>query len=328
VTDQPYPPLRPQTPLRPRRRPTPWPMIIGIVVLAVLAAALLFILLGGNDEDPTSATSPSPSAAGSATTPASVAASAPSASPPVGGLAPDAVVSLTVDALALRDEPGLAGEIRWRLPAETVAFVIAGPTEADGLPWYQISGMGLPYASGCITPEPGELLNCPAFLGWVAGAGADGAEYLAPTPAPDCPAPPHTVVSLSEQAYTLRLICFDTDALTFRAWWPEPPDDAGPAACAAADTAIGWLVCPNINDVGLAANPDDPGGRLALSIDPATGLAMPERGQWVEVTGHFDDPAARNCGDVAEQMGRNAGDLVFNCRLQFVLTAVAPAAGP
>jgi hypothetical protein len=312
-------------------------MIIGVVVLGILTAVLLLVLLGDDDRPPTAGTSPGTNATGSlsGSTGAAVSPSV-AASPGVGasasapaGLTADSVTSVTVEALALRAEPGLEGEVEWRLPADTLGFIVAGPAEADGLPWYQISGMGLPYASGCVTPEAGELLDCPAFLGWVAGSGADGETYLAPAPSPECPAAPHTVVSLSEQPYTYRLICFDAEPLTFRAWWPELPDDAGQGgACAASDTEVGWLVCQNINDVALAANPDEEVGRLSLSLDPAAGLAMPDRGQWIEVTGHFDHPAARDCGGVADVMEMNAGELVFNCRLQFVPSAIAPAEAP
>ena len=315
-------------------------MIIGVIVLGILTAILLLVLLG-DGEQPATGTSPGPTASGPlpGSTGAGVAPSAAAsaaASPAVSasasaepGLTADAVVSVTVEALALRAAPGLEGEVEWRLPADTLGFVVAGPADADGLPWYQISGMGLPYASGCVTPEPGELLDCPAFLGWVAASGADGETYLAPAEAPNCPAPPHTVVTLSEQPYTHRLICFDDEPLTFRAWWPELPDDAGlGGVCPASETEVGWLVCQNLNNVTLAASPDDEAGRFSLSLDPAAGVAMPDRGQWVEVTGHFDHPAARDCGEVADLMEMDAGELTFNCRLQFVPGAVVPEDAP
>jgi hypothetical protein len=94
----------------------------------------------------------------------------------------------------------------------------------------------------------------------------------------------------------------------------------------ASDTDVGWLVCPSGN--GLGADDSESGDRLTVSVDPASGVEMPERGQWVEVTGHFDDPAAQRCGEVAEQMSSDAGSLVFNCRLQFVLSEVTPTSAP
>ena len=55
---------------------------------------------------------------------------------------------------------------------------------------------------------------------------------------------------------------------------------------------------------------------------------MPERGQWVEVTGHFDYPAAQDCGQASDAMEMDASELVFNCRLQFVPAAVVVTSAP
>jgi hypothetical protein len=310
-----------------------WPTIIAVVLLAVLAAILAIVVLGGaggtpeGSGDPSGDTSPTPVATGASPSPDEASSPGESASDaPETGFALDAIVATAVDALTLRETPGLEGPVQWRLPEGTLGFVIAGPVETDGLSWYQLSGMGLPYASGCVTPPPGELLDCPAWLGWLAAEADDGTAYLTAASAPPCEEPPATVVSLSEQQYTLRLICFDAEPLTFTAWWPEAPDDGLGGACVASETDIGWLACPSNN--GIGADDSESGDRLAVTVDPATGVEMPERGQWVEVTGHFDDPAAQRCGEVAEQMSSDPGELVFNCRLQFVLSEVAPTSAP
>lgn len=335
VSDQPYPPLRPQQPIRPRRRTTPLATIIAVVLLVILAAILAVALLGDGGGSPgesgePSAASSSPAESVSASPGGSTGPTASASAGTGGGFAPDAIVAIVVEALTLRETAGLEGDAVWRLPEGTMGFVIEGPVEADGLTWYELSGMGLPYASGCITPEPGGLLEaCPAWLGWVAAAAEDGTAYLAPAADPQCPDPPPTIESLSEMQSTLRLICLDAEPLTFRAWWPEEPDDQGQGAtCPAEDTELAWLACPNTSDNGLNADPSDPGRRLTVSIDPASGVSMPARGQWVELTGHFDDPAAQRCAEVAELMGSDAGAVVFTCRLQFVVTAAAPTTGP
>ncbi|HYI67404.1 MAG TPA: hypothetical protein VEW95_10805 [Candidatus Limnocylindrales bacterium] len=305
------------------------------MLLVALAAVFAVILLGGDETpegngDPSPGTTTTSSPGGSSTSPADPSIPVASASGSSGtGFTSDEIVATAVDALTLREAPGLEGDVQWRLPEGTPGLVIAGPVQVDGLAWYQLSGMGLPYASGCITPEPGELLECPAWLGWMAADAEDGTPYLVPAAAPPCAEPPHTIVSLSERQYTLRLICFDSEPLTFRAWWPEAPDDAGlGGACSASETDVGWLVCQNLNDNRLGADPSEPGDRFTVSLDPASGVEMPERGQWIEITGHFDDPAAQRCGDVAEQMSSDPGALAFDCRLQFVLSAVAPTAAP
>jgi hypothetical protein len=313
-----------------------WPTIIAVVLLAVLAAILAVIVLGGGggtpagSDDPSPGTSSTPTATGAIASPGASSSPGASASGAPGtGFDLDAIVATEVDALTLRETPGLEGDVQWRLPEGTLGFVIAGPVQADGLTWYQLSGMGLPFASGCVTPAPGELLDCPAWLGWMAAQATDGTAYLAPASPPPCAEPPPTIVSLSEMQYTLRLICFDSEALTFTAWWPEVPDDTGlGGACAASETDVGWLVCQNINDNGLGADDSESGGRFTVTVDPGSGVEMPERGQWIEATGHFDDPAAQRCGEVAEQMSSDPGALVFNCRLQFVLSEVAPTSAP
>ena len=68
---------------------------------------------------------------------------------------PDTVVATTVDGLSVRRSPGPQGQRIGFLELGTVAFVLAGPTDVDGVPWYAVSGMGLPYASGCMTTPPG-----------------------------------------------------------------------------------------------------------------------------------------------------------------------------
>jgi hypothetical protein len=58
--------------------------------------------------------------------------------------------------------------------------------------------------------------------------------------------------------------------------------------------------------------------RLDFTVDPPSGVVLPERGQWIEITGAFDHPAAQQCGSDA------GGRLV--CRAVFVITAVRTVA--
>lgn len=316
------------------RRGTPALTIAALLLLAVVILAIGVAFGTGLvtppwvAADPVSTPGSSPSAAASASPSASTLATpAPTPATP-GGLAPDSLVQVTVERLTLRNDRGLAGQAMWVLPAGMTGFVISGPVEADGYDWYQLSGLGLPYGSGCITPEPGGLLDCPAWLGWLAAGDVDGTAWLAPATPPSCPAEPVSVVSLSELQYTMRLVCFGADPLTFRAWWPDEPAAPTGATCAAADTDVAWLACQETNPNGLAAEPNETGGRLTVSVDPAAGPAMPERGQWIELTGHFDDIAALGCAAVAELRDADPAAEVFTCRLQFVATEVSPSAAP
>ena len=69
------------------------------------------------------------------------------------------------------------------------------------------------------------------------------------------------------------------------------------------------------------------GAGLPISIDPASGVTMPPRGQWVEVVAHLDDPAARDC----TPLGGGEQDPVkevLHCRSTLVAESVSPVGGP
>jgi hypothetical protein len=277
------------------------------------------------DASPSEAASPSPSQPGPTATPFTAAPPSPTneaqPAPTMAAIPLDTVVATTVEALSVRRSPGAAGERIGLLELGTTAFVMAGPTLEGGVPWYRISGMGLPYASGCPTTPPDQPISCPAFQGWVAGANEVGDPWLQLAEVPACPEP--TVTSISEWGYTWRLVCWADSDITFDAWWPEIPDDAGLGGiCPESEQPWGFLYCQHINYNGLAASPEEGFvARISPSIDPASGIVMPARGQWIRVTGRFDHPTAAECAEV------NGPDLfayseTFGCRLQFVPSAI------
>jgi hypothetical protein len=243
---------------------------------------------------------------------------------PQAGIPPDSVVATTVDRLILRRGPGTDAERIGFLSPDTIAYVVAGPTEADGFPWYHIAGMGLPYGSGCVTPPPDEPIGCPAFQGWVAGESQAGDAWLAPA-ALRCPDP--TIGAMSELGFTHRLACWGDEEITFEAFWPELRQDGGPGGtCPQADEPAGFLYCQHTNPNALAATAEEGNAgvpRLFLSIDPASGLEMPARGQMVRVTGAFDHPAAAGCAEIAVD-DHDPAAAAFHCRTEFVPTAVVP----
>jgi hypothetical protein len=342
VSDQPYPPLRPQPPVRRRTRPPQWPLIAGVVVLAVLAAILALVLLtrgepGTGSTSPTASPSGSAAASGSAGGAASPTASAgSSAAPgsPAPTLARDTIVATAVDGLSVRGEPGLGGERLGTLALGAPSFVLDGPTDADGFSWYLVSGLRLPPNTGCAGELDTDPFNCPIWFGWVAAASESGEAWLVPDE-PDCPDAPLTAANLGVgRSGTQLLACFGSEPITFRGWWPEIPDDAGlGGACAAQEEPSGWLLCQNINyDIVLADEGEDFFGiGVRVSTDPASGVAMPERGTWVEVTGHYDDPAAQGCDEAANAAG-DAEDpdalIVLICRTELVLESVEAVEGP
>ena len=231
------------------------------------------------------------------------------------------VVVTTVDRLSLREGPGTDANRIALLSVGTVGYVIEGPTSIDGWLWYRLSGMGLPFGTGCLAPPPDGTWSCPAFAGWVRMAGDDGQAWLAPTEV-DCPRA--TLQSITAVGSTYRLVCWKRNDISFDAWWPELPDNAGlGGTCAVGEAA--FLYCQNINYNGLTVAPRDgfEEQRLFLSIDPATGVQMPKRGQWIHVTGAFDHPAAAACADLAEG-DEDPAIVVLRCRLQFVPSEVIP----
>jgi hypothetical protein len=131
----------------------------------------------------------------------------------------------------------------------------------------------------------------------------------------------------------VRLACFGSDPFTFRGWWPEIPDDAGlGGACASEEEPSGWLLCQNINYNGIVVDDTQEFGGLGVnvSIDPASGVSMPDRGTWVEVTVHLDDPAAQGCDEAALAHGGTdpPESYVLFCRGQMVVESVTAVDGP
>jgi hypothetical protein len=308
-------------------------MVIGVIVLAVLATILLVMLLTRDDGTASISGSPSPSASATASASGS---SSPDASPsgtPAAtasadlpdqpDLAADTVVATTVANLTVRGAPGLGAERLGTLEDGALSFVAGGPTDADGFRWYPISGLGLPPNSGCAGDPETDPFNCPIWFGWVAAASESGEPWLVQHDLA-CPEEPLTAENLALGRTALELLaCFGSEPITFRGWWPEIPEDAGlGGACAFQGEPSGWLLCQNINyNLILADDTEDFFGvGVSVSIDPSTDATMPERGTWVEVRVHFDDPAAQSCGEDADAASElEAQQIVLGCRAEMAL---------
>jgi len=172
------------------------------------------------------------------------------------------------------------------------------------------------------------------WFGWLAGSASNGDPWLGPH-AIECPTAPLDAERLILGRSDIeRLSCFGSERITFRAFWPEIPDDAGlGGACAAASAPSGWLYCQNINVDYVTVNEREGFGGVgvAVSIHPASGLVMPSRGTWIELTVHLDDPAADGCADAAETVGdehREPSQVILDCRAEMVVEAVTAVDGP
>ncbi len=338
-------------PPRPPRRPpgrndrSPWPMLIGVALLAILAGVMFFLVLGGDggaDPSPTPSASASAGASESAAASASIAPSAAASTEASAGPTPtpvsleiDSIVATTVGELSVRAAPGTDATRLGSLALGTPAFVVAGPQTASGYTWYQLSALGLPPNTGCAGPIETDPFNCPVWLGWVAAASTDGVPWLTDDAgdADECAAEPiefeAIVIGVTD---LMRLHCFGSDPFTYRAYWPEMGDAGVGGVCLSQDAPSGWLICQNINQNFISI---DEGGNesigLLVSVDPASGVVMPERGTWVELTVHLDDPAAQSCDedvDESDAGDRSAEEMVLFCRGQMVVESVTAVDGP
>lgn len=120
--------------------------------------------------------------------------------------------------------------------------------------------------------------------------------------------------------------CFGDAPITFRAW-----NTVGPG-CGGMQAGIfepGWLASP-FAQLSLTIWPDEveyAGNCGSGAVHPALG-ALPPAQQWVQVTGHWADPASATCRvrpDPAYPGAYAGGSLVFECRSKFVATAVVPS---
>ncbi len=305
-------------------------VIGGALVLSLLAVGLAFAVFSG--APPTADVSPVPSAsadlsvrpsASPSVSPA-MASSAATPVPPGRGFVEELVVpsfvSVIADALQVRQAPGLSGEplldsyscidnpypncgrpilVGTETPNVDL-YLVDGPVEVEGYVWYLVATEG------------------PAVLGWVA-AGDDADSWLV-SAARSCPSQPLELadVTVLSTSRLLLLHCFSGQAMTFRGWYPALPPGEQETSLEQCQAERAWLLCNSVFQI-LRLEPGNWAGNadyLAFVIDPAAGISMPARSQWVEVTGAFDHPSAGTCGDAG---------VVLHCRTIFaVSSAVAP----
>lgn len=302
---------------------------IGLVIVLAACAAPTELSEASAD-GPTSGgplASASASAA-SASTPATAGPSeASSTEAAAGTVEVDALARTTVDRLRIRQDPGLEGSSLGTIAEGEVGYVLAGPVAADGYEWYLLSALGLPQASGCITPITTDPFQCPSWVGWAAARGPDGDAWLVAA-AIDCPPWPSPLMTddfvYGVQRYAY-LACFGDEVRSVSGFYPEIPEDAGlGGACPEVPADVAWIGC-NLGYEHIVADPATGffGPGLVLTIDPASGVQMPPRGQWIEVTGRYDHPAAQACtwGDPPQAT-------VLACGAQFVVEAVRAVSPP
>ena len=309
------------------------------MVLAILALVLAVILLTRDAEDGTATGSatPSPSstvsALPSASEPASPSASAEGSEPGLAELEVLSEVEPIVEDVTLRQEPTTSGESIGTLAEGSQNIVIEGPTEADGYAWYRLAAIGLPPSSGCAGPQPTDPLECPVWFGWAAAGNLEEGEAWFEAIDPGCPDPDaetHGFMSLPQR---VPLACYRDDEIAFTAWYPQAGGDGGAEPCDV-DASIAWLYCDDTaeDDTTETVWPDESEATAFewLIVDPESGVELPDRGQWLRITGAYDHPDSPACADANAQAGLHDSDAlaVLECRVRFVVSAVEPTSAP
>lgn len=276
-------------------------MIVGVGLVAVLAAVIIIALLlngpgPGTAADATATATPSASATAPASRPASPSGSAlhsPTATLvaaptppelPAGLLPAGAVVTVNTEVLRIRARPSLDARVLHTMAQGDAAYIEniigAGPIRADGYDWYWVS-----YANGRdVWPfqdvQPGNYVS-----GWMA-AGDRKQRYVTLAQV-SCPSGPITLAMLADELTPwARLVCMGDGTVTID----------GRFGC----DGCGGLT-PGATPEWLA---DQAQGEIIAArgnLYPAVQVALPPKGSApktkdvVRATLHVNDPAASTC---------------------------------
>ncbi|MEX0626599.1 MAG: hypothetical protein WD402_08640 [Chloroflexota bacterium] len=189
-------------------------------------------------------------------------------------------------------------------------YILEGPVEADGFEWYRVAPIDYESYTGI----------GPYFIGWMASGDGTDPWLIVENP---CPEGPMTLTDLTYTSTTTdwatRLGCFRGQELTVSGWYPELPPDFETSGPCAADPAVAYFFCNyaanDIRPIEMAFYDERNGNRLDFVVIPGSGIVMPSRGQWIEISGHWDDPTSALC-----PTGGDVGAL--SCRIQFVIRSV------
>lgn len=146
----------------------------------------------------------------------------------------------------------------------------------------------------------------------------------------ECGPPPATAVDFVLLERALAVNCLGDTPISFRAWSVNCVGcfDELPRVTATPR----WLVTPGGSQLALSPIEGFDNWWAPVVLDPALKKDPAWKEAWVDVTGHFDDPAAKECRSPprAEEEPYYGGrqQVVDGCRQQFVVTAVTPVPGP
>lgn len=272
---------------------------VSIAFMVVLAACT------GQIAEPTVATlTPGPSASAAPTRPAPTSTPTP---------APQLMV-VTVDGLNLREGPGTDQPIQTvgpgiptsaepiRLSANQGVWVI-DTVEVAAETWYHV------------------VVEFSFMPGWISGGPADD-PWITPFDLATCPSSPADELASGPLALDRNpmrsLVCFGGDQVTLDVYWPTPEETGAHVPCPWSEPR--WLLCYEV--VNLTED-----GTRSLTVYGTTELPTFQRGAWVVLVGHYDDPRSEGCpaalGHPPDDAGEVAATVLF-CRTRFVAEVVPP----
>jgi hypothetical protein len=174
----------------------------------------------------------------------------------------------------------------------------------------------------------------PVFWSWnkAGGWAAESSPVIAPIGERTdlrCPARPADSAAFATLDVPAAVLCFGDKPMTFRTFYGQCDGCTGGSS----DTyKPEWLADPNRNQLYLS--PVESTDNWWFNARRGDGLAEDPAwtSQWVEVTGHFDDPASTQCRWVPDphspQAISSAQSTINSCRQQFVVTRIRVVSGP
>ncbi len=306
----------------PPRPARPWwiPVAVGVGAIAAVAGGALLGLAvmgdrtgGGPSPTPSGTSSIGAGSSAPSASAASSASASPSASPtpPQAAVIPNrAIVAVAGDALDLRASASDSAAVKTTLPVDERLFVIGEPTDAGDVRWYRVAMLRDLECTG----------SCD-LIGYVATPREEAAEATLAEIDVDCPSSPMTdedVVALNPLE---SLHCYGRNDIVVEGTIEHP-------CCSPPGPFIyrpEWLASPNAPAFMTAVEAGL--GNVFFRPHPDADLEVPERGDVVRATGHFEDPAATSCRvtvvEEAAADGVTAPDparVILDCRATFVWT--------
>jgi hypothetical protein len=240
--------------------------------------------------------------------------------------------------LAAADEQAYA--IGWHQETEKPFLWTLNQGEWRRQPMHGFLGMPVEIAAGpagvvVLGQRPSLLASNPLF--W--HLNDDGAfepersPVVRPRHAPDpgdCPGLPADAVELMATGPELSAACFGSAPITVRLWavvcdqcWSW-----------SGDAEPGWLIGSESNQLSMSPFRTEEGGGWGPAVLRPPVELPPEllAGAWVQVTGHYDDPAAQGCRLQPDGGGlpfyQDAESIILACRQMFAVTELTLVEGP